>query len=63
MPEAASVAGFQRLSIRLSDGRVERMVAATAAAKLRAEVRALDLVELLELTPGFVAHRAGNIDL
>jgi len=44
-------------------GRVERMVAASTAAELRAEIGALDLIELLKFTPSLVAYRAGNIDL
>src|SRR4030088_2669843 len=42
--------------------RVGRMVAAASAAKLRAEVGALNLIELLDLAPGFVAHGAGYVD-
>ena len=34
----------------------------SAAAELGAEVGALDLIELLDLAPGFVAYGAGNID-
>ena len=40
-----------------------RMIASAAAAELRAEVGALDLVELLDLTPCFVAHGAEDIYL
>jgi hypothetical protein len=43
--------------------RVGRMIAASAAAELRAEVRALDLVKLINLAPGGVAHGAGYVDL
>jgi len=43
--------------------RLERVIAASAAAKLRAKIRALNLVELLEFTPGLIAHRARDIDL
>ena len=43
--------------------RVGGMVAASAAAELRAEVGALDLIELADLAPGGVAHRSGDIDL
>jgi hypothetical protein len=39
-----------------------RMVAASPAAELRAEVGALDLIELLDFLPGGVAHGAGNVD-
>src|ERR1700685_382573 len=42
---------------------VGRMIAASTAAELRAELGALNLIELLDLTPGFIAHRAGDIDL
>lgn len=40
-----------------------RMVAASAAAELRAKVGALNLIELLNFLPGGVAHGAGNVDL
>ena len=43
--------------------RVERVMATSSAAELRAEVRALDLVKLADLAPGFVAGRAGDVDL
>jgi hypothetical protein len=39
------------------------MVTASAAAELRAEVRALDLIKLIDLAPGSVADRAGYVDL
>ena len=39
------------------------MIAASAAAELRAEVGALNLIELLNFLPGGVAHGAGNVDL
>ena len=39
------------------------MIATSAAAELRTEIRALDLVKLLHFAPGFIAHRAGNVDL
>ena len=39
------------------------MVASFAAAKLRSEICALDLTERLNLAPGFIAYRAGHIDL
>jgi hypothetical protein len=42
---------------------VGRMIAASATAELRAEVGALDLLELLDLLPGRVTHGAGDIDL
>ena len=38
------------------------MVAASAAAELRAEVRALDLIELLDLAPCGIADCAGDVD-
>src|SRR5690348_12015018 len=41
---------------------IERVVAASATAELRAEVGALDLVELLQFAPGFIASRARNVD-
>ncbi len=43
-------------------GLVERVIATSAAAELRTEVGALDLVELLDAAPGFVTCRAGDID-
>ena len=43
--------------------RVQRVVATSSAAKLRTEIRALDLIKLTDLAPGFVAHRARDIDL
>ncbi len=42
--------------------RVGRMIATSAAAELWAEVGALDLIELLNLLPGRIAHSSGNID-
>jgi len=39
-----------------------RMVAASAAAELRAEIGALDLIELADLLPSGVAHRVGHVD-
>ena len=44
-------------------GRLERMITTSAAAKLRTEVRTLDLIELLDSAPGFIAHGTGNVDL
>jgi len=44
-------------------GRVEWVIAASAAAELGTEVGVLDLVELLDAAPGFVACRAGDVDL
>jgi hypothetical protein len=38
--------------------RAGRVIAPTAAAELGAEVGALDLIELLDLAPGFVADGA-----
>jgi len=38
------------------------VVAAAAAAELGAEVGALDLIELLDLAPGFVGYRPGYVD-
>jgi hypothetical protein len=38
------------------------MIAASAAAELGTEVRALNLIVPLNLTPGFVTQGAGNID-
>src|ERR1700758_3796983 len=42
---------------------VGRMVAAPSAAELRAEVGALDLVELVDLAPGSIADGSGYVDL
>jgi hypothetical protein len=39
------------------------MVAASTAAELGTEVRALNLIELADLAPGGVADGSGNIDL
>ena len=41
---------------------VSGMIAASAAAELRAEVGALNLIELVDLAPRLVADRAGDID-
>jgi hypothetical protein len=38
------------------------MIAPSATAELRTEIRTLDLIELFEFAPGFIAHRARNID-
>jgi len=43
--------------------RVRGMIAAPAAAELWAEIGALNLIELFDPTPGFVAHCAGNVNL
>jgi len=43
-------------------GSVGWVVAASAAAELRAEVHRLDLVELADFFPGGVAHCAGDVD-
>jgi hypothetical protein len=42
--------------------RIGRMVAAASAAELRTEVSALNLIELLDLTPGFIAHGSGYVN-
>jgi hypothetical protein len=47
----------------LGMGSIGWMVASSAAAELWTEVRALDLIELMDLAPGRVAYCAGNIDL
>jgi len=41
---------------------IRRMIAASSAAKLRAEVGTLNLIELLDLAPGLIAHGTGDID-
>ena len=41
---------------------VGRVVAASAAAELRAEIGGLDLIELVNLLPGLVAYGAGDVD-
>lgn len=41
---------------------VGRMVTASTTAELRSEVSALDLIVLLDLFPGFVAYRSGDVD-
>jgi hypothetical protein len=38
------------------------MVAPSAAAKLRAEIGALDLIEVTELSPRLIADGAGNVN-
>jgi hypothetical protein len=38
------------------------MIAAPAAAELGTEVGALDLIELLDFAPGFVAYRSGYVN-
>jgi hypothetical protein len=43
-------------------GSIRRVVAAATAAELGAEVGALDLIELLDLAPGFVADRSGYVN-
>ena len=43
--------------------RVRWMIAAAAAAELRAEVGTLNLIKRMDLAPGGIAHRAGNVDL
>jgi hypothetical protein len=43
-------------------GSVGGVMAASAAAELGAEVGALDLVELVDLAPGFIAYRSGYVD-
>jgi hypothetical protein len=42
--------------------RFDWVMAAPAAAELRAKVGALDLIKLLDLSPGFVADSAGNVN-
>jgi hypothetical protein len=39
------------------------VIAAPAAAELRAKVGALNLIVGLDLAPGFVAYCAGDVDL
>ena len=39
-----------------------RVITSSSTAKLRPEIGALDLIELLDLAPGFITHRARNID-
>ena len=41
---------------------VRGVLAWNARSELRSKRSALDLIELLEVLPGFVATRAGNID-
>ena len=43
-------------------GGAGRVIAAAAAAELRAKVGALNLVVLVNLAPGGIAYGAGNID-
>ncbi|HTZ81675.1 MAG TPA: hypothetical protein VMB66_00700, partial [Candidatus Acidoferrales bacterium] len=42
--------------------RVWSVIAAASTAELRAEIGGLDLVELVDLFPSRVAHRAGDVD-
>jgi len=42
---------------------IRRMVTAAAAAELRAEVRALNLIELIDLAPRGVTDCAGHVNL
>jgi hypothetical protein len=49
--------------LALGMGSIGRMVAAAAAAELRAEVRTLNLIKLLDPAPRGVADGAGDIDL
>ena len=42
---------------------VGRMVAASSASELRAEVRALDLIELANFTPSGIADGSRDVDL
>src|SRR5271157_378868 len=42
---------------------VWRVIAAAAAAELGAEVGTLNLIEVMDLAPGGIAHRAGNVNL
>lgn len=42
--------------------RIGRMIAASSTAKLRPEIRRLDLLKLLDLAPGSIAYRTGDID-
>src|SRR5712671_1862952 len=46
----------------LGMGSIRCVIAAAATAKLRAKVRALNLVKLLNLTPGSVADSSGYVD-
>jgi hypothetical protein len=41
---------------------IGRMITTSAAAELRTEVCALNLIKLFDPAPGFIAHRAGNVD-
>jgi len=55
--------GFRPDPLSLIMRHSRRMIAASATAELRTELSALDLVKLLNLAPGLVADRAGNVDL
>src|SRR5712692_4474307 len=46
----------------LGVGSIRGVIATATTAKLRAEVGALNLVKLLDLTPGLVAGSSGHID-
>jgi len=43
-------------------GSVGRVMAAASGAELRAEVGGLDLVEVVDLFPGFVAYSSADVD-
>jgi hypothetical protein len=55
-------ANFGSNPFALRVGRLGRVVAASATAESGAEVGALDLIELFDLAPGFVADGAGYVD-
>src|SRR5208282_1070643 len=54
---------FRANPFALAVRRVGCVIAASAAAELRAKIGALHLIELLDLAPGVVAHGAGNVNL
>jgi hypothetical protein len=53
---------FSSNPLALTVRRIRRMIASPAAPELWAEVRALDLVELLDLAPSFVADGSGYVN-
>ncbi|MBZ5689406.1 MAG: hypothetical protein LAP86_30770 [Acidobacteriia bacterium] len=55
-------ADFGAYPFALGVGSVGWVVAAAAAAELGAEIGGLDLVELVDLFPGGIAYRTGDVD-
>jgi hypothetical protein len=56
-------ADFGSHPFALSVWRIRRMITSSAAAELWAEVRALDLVKLVDLAPSLIADGPGYVNL